>query len=220
MEDEDDDEGDQVMEEHEEEEEIEEAEDEPATPIVKGSKKNTKKKDENPQLTGLINTKGNNTLHLLIVGDNGQITNTEYLFKQEGETEIVETKPDVHQLEDLISYAEEPMEDDSNKVTETKKIEYHSRSSQTNLKFKEDAQINQNLISKSKEDIKKLEDKLALSRRKVKRLHKRCRKTEKRVKELKVLLKLLVLKRGKGVKNLSQLFEEYAKKTDSGTSGY
>lgn len=57
----------------------------------------------------------------------------------------------------------------------------------------------------------KLKQKLVVSRKKVKHMQMKCRRLDKRVNELKVLLKLLVLKRGKGQKNIDQLFADYAR---------
>lgn len=158
----------------------------------------------------MLGPAGDNAPLVLIVGDDGEIS-SEYILKNERDLEIDDEKPDVESLQHLETVDNEILVENNETMPETFRYsESIKKYSQTNTKPKENLSNIQIFNDAENKDVKILEEKLVLSRQKVKRLYKRCKKTEKKVRELKLLLKMLVLKRGKGVKNLSQLFEEYA----------
>lgn len=151
-------------------------------------------------LAEIIGNREKGTLQVLIVGEDGKITNSEYIFKKETLSD-----DEFREEADLITEVQNEIDNENCKRCG----EDNDKNSET-YSLAEQIQFNTHYNdSKGGETKKKLKSNLNSAKRKIKFLQMQCKKLNKQNKELKFLLKLLVLKRGRGERNLEQLLEEY-----------
>ncbi|KAL0266492.1 UNVERIFIED_CONTAM: hypothetical protein PYX00_009011 [Menopon gallinae] len=157
--------------------------------------------DTKSQLAGILENESKGALQVLVVGEDGRITNSEYVLKKEVDSEEEDGKHEYETVND-IGHKDEfvLMKTDNENSIHGIKSEQLSDLWYGSMK--------------NKLQVAELEEKLMASRRKVRISEMKCKRLEKKLSELKTLLKLLVLKRGKGVKNLSELLEEYGNQSD------
>lgn len=150
-------------------------------------------------LAEIIGDREKGTLQVLIVGEDGKITNSEYIFKKE-----IFSDDELKGASDRFSRDNIDTDDENcNQCNES----VDDKSNQTNSSSETPLCIHPNLNCREK--MRKLECNLNLARKSINLLQTKCKNVRKQNKTLKLLLKLLVLKRGKGEKNVKQLLEEY-----------
>lgn len=149
-------------------------------------------------LAEIIGDREKGTLQVLIVGEDGKITNSEYIFKKEVSSD------DEYKVEEQFLQNDNNSDDDS-QFKETFNNKNKLPLDVSGLSYSE--------LSNSKK-IMVLENNLRCAKKKIKLLQVKCRKIKNQNEELSLLLKLLVLKRGKGERTLKQLVEEYEKVDD------
>lgn len=156
--------------------------------------------DTKSQLAGILENESKGALQVLVVGEDGRITNSEYVLKKDIDSE----EDGTHEYENV---------NDTRHKNEFVLMKTDNENSVHGIKSEQLSDLWYGNM-KSKLQVAKLEEKLMASRRRVRISEMKCKRLEKKLAELKTLLKLLVLKRGKGEKNLSELLEEYSNKYD------